>query len=80
MEKELVIKCGKNSDSLEKLEALCKAKAEKLLPSIEVKDKKVSVACWTDGPGFSELIGVVYFMKDENGNVFYEFDNSESTL
>lgn len=80
MEEELVIKCGKNSDSLEKLEALCKAEAEKLLPSIEVKDEKVSVVCWTDGPGFAELIGVVYFKKDANGNVVYEFDDSESTL
>lgn len=80
MEEELVIKCGKNSDSLEKLEALCKAEAEKLLPSIEVKDEKISVACWTNDPGFAELIGVVYFKKDANGNVVYEFDDSESTL
>lgn len=80
MEKGHVIKCGKNSDSLKKLEAMCKAEAEKLLPSIEVKDEKVSVACWTNGPGFAELIGVVYFEKDANGNVIYEFDDSESTL
>jgi hypothetical protein len=80
MEEELVIKCGKNTDSLEKLETMCKAEAEKLLPSIEVKDEEVSVACMTNGPGFAELIGVVYFTKDANGNVVYEFDDSESTL
>mgnify|MGYP007101829836 CR=1 FL=1 len=80
MEKELVIKCGKNSDSLEMLEALCKAEAEILLPTIEIKDEKIAVPCWTDGPGFAELIGVVNFSKDANGNVVYDFDNSESTL
>lgn len=77
---ELVIKCGKNSDSLEKLEELCKAEAEKILPTIAIKDGDISVPCWTDGPGFAELIGVVHFKKDANGNVIYEFDDSESTL
>lgn len=77
---ELVIKCEKNSDSLEKLEELCKAEAEKLLPTIEIDNEGISVPCWTDGPGFTELIGVVYFRKDANGNIYYEFDDSESTL
>lgn len=80
MEKELVIKCGRNSDTLEKLEALCKEEAERLMPSIEVKDNKVEVPCWTDGPGFPELIGVICFKKDVNGKLVYEFDDSESTL
>ena len=80
MEKELTINCGKNSDSSEKLERLCKAEAEKLLPSIEVKSDVVTVPCWTDGPGFAELIGVINFKKDENGTVIYEFDDSMSTL
>lgn len=80
MENELVIRCGNNSDSLEKLEVMCKAEAEKLLPSIVIKDVIVKVPCWTDGLGASELIGVICFKKDANGNVVYEFDNSESTL
>lgn len=80
MEKEFVINCGKNSDSLEKLESLCVAEADKLLPSIKVSVEKVTIPCWTEGPGFSELIGVIHFKKDANGNVVYEFDNSESTL
>lgn len=80
MKEELVIKCGKNSESLENLEKLCKAEAEKLLPSIEIHDERVGVPCWTKEPGAAELIGVIYFMKDPNGNVSYEFDNSETTL
>lgn len=80
MEEELVIKCGRNSDSLEKLEALCRTEAEKLLPSLKIKDEEVEVPCWTSGPGFAELIGVIYFKKDINGSVVYEFDDSESTL
>lgn len=80
MEKELVIRCGKSSDGLEKLVELCKAEAEKLLPTIEITNEKISVPCWTDGPGFAELIGVVYFKKNADGNVIFEFDDSESTL
>lgn len=80
MEKELIIKCGQNSDSLEKLETLCLAEAEKLLPAIEIMSEKVSVPCWTNELGFAELIGVVNYSKDSNGNIVYEFDTSESTL
>ena len=53
---ELVIKCEKNSDGLEKFTELCKAEAEKLLPTIEITNEKISVPCWTDNPGFAELI------------------------
>lgn len=80
MENKLVIKCGKNSDGLEKLVELCKAEAEKLLPTIEITNEKISVPCWTDDPGFAELIGVVCLKKNADGNVIYEFDDSESTL
>ncbi|MBR6445366.1 MAG: hypothetical protein IKS94_02885 [Prevotella sp.] len=61
MEKELIIKCGKNSNSSEELRALCLAEAEILLPDIKIENGKVSVPCWTDGPGFAELIGVALF-------------------
>ena len=44
------------------------------------KHEKISVPCWTDNPGFAELIGVVCFKKNADGNVIYEFDDSESTL
>ncbi len=80
MEKELFIKCGKNSDSLEKLEKLCLVEAERLLPSIELKNGKASVPCWTDEPEVAELIGVINYSKDNNGNVVYEIDCSETTL
>lgn len=80
MENKKIIKCGKNSDSLETLETLCRKEADKLLSSIEIKDEKVSVPCWTDGLGFAELICVVVFQKNENGKTVYELDFTESTL
>jgi hypothetical protein len=81
LEKDFVIKCGKNSDSLERLENLCKIEAKKILPNISIKDgDKVIIPCWTTGPGFSEAIGDVIFTKDESGNIVYEVDLSTSAL
>lgn len=80
MEKELIIKCGRNFNSSEELKALCLAEAEILLPAIKIENGKVSVPCWTDGPEATELIGVINYSKDNNGNVVYELDCSETTL
>lgn len=78
---EFAIHCGKETDSFEKLEELCNAEAEKLLEKIHVPDGEVvDVPCWTAGLGFPELIGVQKFSKDENGNIVYKLDFSESTL
>lgn len=78
---DLAIECGKESDSIEKLEELCDAEAKRLLPNIDVPDEViVEVPCWTAGLGFAELIGVEKFSKGENGKIVYELDTSESTL
>ena len=81
IESEMDIRCGNNNDSKEKLERLCKAEAEKLLPTIEVpNDKIVRVPCWTDGGGFAELICICNFSKDANGAISFDLDFTESTL
>jgi len=78
---DLTIKCGKESDSFEKLEQLCNAEAEKLLTKLDVPNETVvEVPCWTAGFGFAELIGVEKFSKDEKGTIVYKLDISESTL
>lgn len=75
------IHCGHNNDSMEKLESLCKAEAEKLLPTIEVpNDKIVRVPCWTGGYGFAELICICNFSRNSVGVVNFDLDFSESTL
>lgn len=78
---EFSIHCGKNSDSFEKLEKLCNAEAIKLIEKLHIPEGSViCVPCWTEGPGFSELIGIEKFCKDENGNIKYGLDISETTL
>lgn len=78
---EIVVRCGKNTDSMETLEKICKQEAEKLVKTIELAEgDAVSVPFWTLGPGFPELIGVGVFNRDESGSIAYELDFSESTL
>lgn len=78
---KLSIHCGKNTDSMEKLEKTCKEEAEKLAKTLELAEgDAVSVPFWTPGPGFPELICVGVFRRDENGSIVYELDFSESTL
>ena len=76
---DISIKCGKVSDSFETLEKLCNAEADRLSKTIEIPDNTtVRVPFWTKD--FPELICIGYFKKDENGNVSYQLDDSESTL
>lgn len=78
---QLSIHCGSNTDSMEKLEKICKEEAEKLAKTIELPEgDSVSVPFWTPGPGFPELIGVGVFSRDKSGKIVYELDFSESTL
>lgn len=78
---DIAIECGKESDSLERLEKLCNAEAERLLPTLDVPDETtVEVPCWTAGLGFAELIGVEKFSKDANGKITYELDSSVNTV
>lgn len=78
---EIVVRCGKNTDSMERLEEICKEEAEKLSKTLELaKGDAISVPFWTPGPGFPELIGVGVFNRNESGSIVYELDFSESTL
>lgn len=79
LEKEMVVHCGKVTDSMETLETLCCEEAEKLLATLEVPEKgSVEVPFWTED--FPELIAVGKFSRDKSGKVIYELDFSESTL
>jgi hypothetical protein len=78
---EIVVRCGKTTDSMETLEKICKEEAEKLAKTIELAEgDAISVPFWTPGPGFPELIGVGVFSRDKSGKIVYELDFSESTL
>ena len=77
---DLAVKCGKTTDSVEKLTKLCEQEAEKLLATIDIPEgKTVSVPFWAPEPGFPELICVGKFRRDKTGKVVYELDFSEST-
>lgn len=73
MEKQVTV--GKVSDSMEKLEKLCKEKAEKMVKTMTT-DAEVSF--WT--ADIPELICIAKFSKGEDGNYNYTLDFSQSTL
>lgn len=76
---ELVIKCGKNSDSFEKLEKLCIIEAEKLISKLQFSNQDtIDVPCWTSD--FPELIGIIIFKKATDGKISFELDTTETTL
>lgn len=76
----ITVRCGKERDGFEKLQALCEKEAEKMVKSINISTgEEVEVVFWTSDL-CSELIGVAYFTKDEEGKVAYKLDYSETTL
>lgn len=76
---ELNIKCGKVSDSFDVLETICKEKSEELKVSIKMENQsETTVTFWTED--FPELICVGRFKKDNEGNIDYTLDFSESGL
>lgn len=79
---EIVVRCGKTTDSMEKLTNLCEQEAEKLVKTLDLAEgDAISVIFSTiPGPGFPELICVGVFSRDESGKIVYELDFSESTL
>lgn len=79
---EIVVRCGKTTDSMEKLTNLCEQEAEKLVKTLDIAEgDAISVIFSTiPGPGFPELICVGVFSRDESGKIVYELDFSESTL
>ena len=76
---ELKIKCGKVTDSLEILKSICMEKAEELKTKVEISSQSATIVTfWTED--FPELICIAIFKKDNEDNVVYELDFSESTL
>lgn len=78
---EIVVRCGKTTDSMEKLTNLCEQEAEKLVKTLDIAEgDAISVPFWAPEPGFPELICVGVFSRDDSGKIVYELDFSESTL
>ena len=76
---KISVHCGKTTDGIKKLKALCEEEAAKLATTIDIPSQStVSVPFWTSD--HSELICVGKFKKNEEGTVVYELDFSESTL
>ena len=71
------IKCGKVRDGFDALTTLCEKEAQKLQLDIQA-NTTVEVSFWTKD--FPELIGVGRFTSDENRNITFVLDYSESTL
>ncbi|MBQ8866773.1 MAG: hypothetical protein IJ013_03505 [Bacteroidaceae bacterium] len=79
VEKTLKVVCGQDSDSIKKLEALCREKAEELKNKIEISNgNTVDVSFWTKG--MPELICVGHFHQNKLGEITFVLDFSESTL
>lgn len=76
---QINIKCGSVKDEFDVLATLCEKEAHKLCSKLDIKNNgTVEVAFWTKD--FPELIGVGKFTADENGNITFVLDYSETTL
>ena len=72
-------KCGKVRDGFDALTSLCEKEAQKLCTQLDIQpNTTVEVSFWTKD--FPELIGVGKFTADENRNITFVLDYSESTL
>ena len=79
MKEKINVICGKNTDSFESLKAMCVEKSKELKSQIEIPiESSVEIAFWTDG--IPELICNGDFRRNENGEVVYELDFSQTTL
>lgn len=73
------IKCGKVRDGFDALTTLCEKEAQKLCTQLDIRpNTTVEVSFWTKD--FPELIGVGRFTANENGNITFVLDYSETTL
>ena len=73
------IKCGKVRDGFDALTSLCEKEAQKLCTQLDIQpNTTVEVSFWTKD--FPELIGVGRFTANENGNITFVLDYSETTL
>lgn len=56
----ITVRCGKERDGFEKLQAMCEKEAEKMMASINISTcEEVKVAFWTSDP-CSELIDLCH--------------------
>ncbi len=68
---------GNLTNSVESLKQLCNDKSIELLKRIKLNDdNKIDVVFWCE----HELLGVSHFTKDENGNLMFTLDFTDSTL
>lgn len=73
------IKCGKVRDGFDALTTLCEKEAQKLCTQLDIQpNTTVEVSFWTKD--FPELIGVGRFTANENGNITFVLDYSETIL
>ena len=76
---DLQIKFGKHSDSFEYLKSLTEEKAKEISNSLIIENgNKKSVTFWTED--IPELIAVVNYEKNQNGDVIYVIDYLQTTL
>lgn len=75
------VKVGKNTDNEETLELLCREKAEEFIKAFLANPDEFSpeVEFWTSSPK-TELIGVANFKRNDNGEISYDLDFSQSTV
>lgn len=75
------VRCGSNTDSMERLADICKEEADKLAETLKLAEGEVVyVPFWTSGPGFPELICTGIFKRDDSGKIVCDLDFSESVL
>lgn len=73
------VKCGNVRDGFEALTSLCEKEAHKLCSQLEIDaGATVEVSFWTQD--FPELIGIGKFTADENKNITFVLDFSQTTL
>lgn len=75
------VKVGKNTDNEETLEVLCREKAEEFRKAFAANPGEFNeeVVFWTSSPK-TEFIGAAYFKRNDNGEISYDLDFSESTV
>ena len=77
--KQINFKCGSVKDEFDMLTTLCEKEAHKLCSKLDIKpNSTVEVSFWTKD--FPELICVGKFTADEDGNITFVLDYSETTL
>lgn len=73
------ITVGKVSDDFEKLKTLCREEADKLIKEfVDQEIKEIEIPFWTED--YPELICVAKFTRNDNKELVYHLDFSQTTL